>query len=90
MLTGKTEHMTHSQFTSAFQQASPGESWVYATGSLAYDRDKLINSPEARVELEATANQAMQLWRMKRIELTQKRYGHQWQYISTKRKVTRS
>ena len=89
MLTGKTEHMTHSQFTIAFQQAAPGESWVYATGSLAYDRDKLINSPAARGELEAMANQAMQLWRMKRIELTQKSHDHQWQYIATKRKDTR-
>ena len=88
MLTGKTEHMTVAQFDSAYQQASSGESWVYATGSLAYDRDKLVN--KNKVEIDAVADFAMQLQMLKRIELTQKRYGHQWQYISTKRKVTRS
>ena len=88
MLTGKTEHMTVAQFDSAYQQAAPGESWIYATGSLAYDRDKLVN--KNKVEIDAVANFAMQLQISKRIELTQKRYEHHWQYISTKRKVTRS
>ena len=88
MLTGKTEHMTVAQFDSAYQQASPGGSWIYATGSLAYDRDKLVN--KNKVEIDAVADFAMQLQMLKRIELTQKRYEHHWQYISTKRKVTRS
>ena len=88
MLTGKTEHMTVAQFDSAYQQASPGGSWIYATGSLAYDRDKLVN--KNNVEIDAVADFAMQLHMLKRIELTQKRYEHHWQYISTKRKVTRS
>ena len=88
MLTGKTEHMTVAQFDSAYQQAAPGESWVYATGSLAYERDKLVN--KNKVEIDAVADFAMQLQMLKRIELTQKRHDHQWQYIATKRKVTRS
>ena len=87
MLTGKTEHMTVAQFDSAYQQAAPGESWVYATGSLAYERDKLVN--KNKVEIDAVADFAMQLQMLKRIELTQKRHDHQWQYIATKRKDTR-
>ena len=87
MLTGKTEHMTVAQFDSAYQQASPGGSWIYATGSLAYERDKLVN--KNKVEIDAVADFAMQLQMLKRIELTQKRHDHQWQYIATKRKDTR-
>jgi len=87
MLTGKTEHMTVPQFNSTYQQAAPGKSWVYATGSLAYDRTKFVN--KNNVEIDAVANFAMQLQISKRIELTQKLHGHQWQYIAIKRKGTR-
>ena len=79
--------MTVAQFESAYQHASPGGSWIYATGSLAYERDKLVN--KNKVEIDAVADFAMQLQMLKRIELTQKRHDHQWQYIATKRKDTR-
>lgn len=55
--------------------------------SMAYDRDKLVN--KNKVEIDAVANFAMQLQISKRIELTQKRHDHHWQYIATKRKDTR-
>ena len=88
MLTGTTEHMTISQFESAYQESKPGESWIYATGSLAFDRDKMVN--KFRSEIEAVSNISMSLQLSKRIELTQKRAAiNCWQYIATKRKDTR-